>query len=138
MIDIENDVIDNVGAAVRAAHPGIWFVGEYVPAPASFPAAMIHEADNRVFERVRSSSGLENGVRVMYEAQAFSNKTTGRKAEARAIIKTIDDAMTAMGFTRTFLDAVPNLQEASIFRYLARYEAVVSTEYDGKFLIFHN
>ena len=138
MIDIENDVIDNVTAAVRAAHPGIWFAGEYIAAPAKFPAAMVHEADNRVFEQMRSSSGIENGVRVMYEARAFSDKATGKKAEARAIIKTIDDAMVAMGFTRTFLDAIPNLQEASIFQYFARYEAVVSPQYDGKFLIFHN
>ena len=137
MINIENDVIDNVGAAVRAAHPGIDFTGEYVPAPASFPAAMIHEADNRVFERMRTEH-IENAVRVMYEDRAYSDKVTGKKAEAKAIITTIDDAMVAMGFTRTFLDAVPNLQDASIFQYLARYEAVVGPGNDGKFLIYHN
>ena len=137
MIDCENDVIDNVGTAVRTAHPGIWFAGEYVPTPASFPAAMIHEADNRVFEQMRTTN-IENAVRVMYEARAFSDKKSGKKAEARAIITTIDSEMQGMGFTRTFLDAIPNLQDASIFQYLARYEAIVAPGYDGKFLIYHN
>ena len=137
MIDIENDVIDNVAAAVRAAYPGIWFAGEYVPRPAKFPAAMVNEADNRVFERMRTTT-IENAVSVMYEARAFSNKQSGKKAEAKEIITTIDETMTAMGFTRTFLDQIPNLQDASIFQFLARYEAVVAPGYDGKFLVYHN
>ena len=138
MIDIENDVIDKVGKAVREAHPGIWFAGEYVPTPAKFPAAMIHEADNHVFQRMRSSSGIENAVQVMFEARVFSDRNANKKSEAKAIMKTIDSTMLELGFTRTFVDQIPNLYETRIFQILARYEAIVGPDEDGKFLIYHN
>ena len=133
MIDIENDVFDTVAKALRAAHKGIYVVGEYVPAPPKFPAVTIVEADNRVVERMRTLN-IENAASVMYEVNVYSNKTSGKKAEAKAIAATIDAEFSKMGFTRTMKNQVPNLNDATIYRIVCRYEAIV----DKDFWIYHN
>ena len=37
----------------------------------------------------------------------------------------IDDVMTGLGFTRTMLQQLPNMNDATIFRLTARYTAAV-------------
>lgn len=133
MIDIENDVFDTVAKALRAAHAGIYVTGEYVPAPPKFPAVSIVEADNRVVTRMRTLH-IENAVSVMYEVNIYSNKASGKKSEAKAIAATLDAEFSRIGFTRTMKNQVPNLNDATIYRIVCRYEAIV----DKDFWIYHN
>ncbi len=135
MIDVENDVFDTVAAALRAAHAGIFVSGEFVDVPAKFPAVTIVEADNRVFERMRTRK-IENAVRVMYEVQIYSNKASGKKAEAKAIADTADGVFEGLGFTRTMRNQVANLKDATIYRIVCRYEAVVGENGENKYLIY--
>ena len=133
MIDIENDVYAAVAAAIREQFPSAFISGEYIEAPASFPAVTIVEADNRVFTRMRTLD-IENAVTSMIEINIYSNKSTGKKAEAKAIAATADETMTSIGYTRTFRQQVPNLKDATIYRIVCRYEAVV----DKDLWIYHN
>lgn len=133
MIDIENDVFDTVAKAVRAAHEGVFVTGEYVPVPPKLPAVSIVESDNRVFERMRTLN-IENAASVMYEVNVYSNKASGKKAEAKAIAATVDTVLTSIGFTRTMRSQVPNLNDATIYRIVCRYEADV----DKDLWIYHN
>ena len=133
MIDIENDVFDTVATALRAAFPGIYCTGEYVPAPPRFPAVSIVEADNRVVENMRTRR-IENASAVMYEVNVYSNKASGKKSEAKAIAATLDEAFASIGFTRTLRNQVPNLNDATIYRVVCRYEAIV----DIDLWIYHN
>ena len=137
MIDVENDVFTIVASALRTAHSGIYVVGEYVPAPSSFPAVSIIEEDNRVADRYMTDS-VERAVLVMYEAQIFSNKVSGKKAEAKAIANTLDTAFTGLGFKRTMKDPVPNMNDATIYRIVCRYEAVIIPNDDSKFYVHTN
>lgn len=125
MIDIENQVIDLVTRKVRETYPNIFITGEYVRAPSSFPAIAIEEKDNQVWRNGRDSVEIENFAEVMYEVNVWSNKTFGNKAEAKEIAKVVDDAMKGLGFTRRMLNPIPNLEDATIYRLVARYRAVV-------------
>ena len=124
MTNIENDVFTAVATAARAEFPDIYIVGEYVPIPASFPAVMLYEADNYIVQE-GSTTRIDDFVRVMYSVSVFSNKTSGKKSEAKAIADFIDGEMTKLGFTRTMRMQVPNLADATIYRLESRYEAVV-------------
>lgn len=137
MIDIESDVFDTVAAELRSKHAGIFVAGEFIDTPAKFPAVTIVEADNRIFERMRTRR-IENAVRVMYEVQIFSNKASGKKAEAKSIADTADGMFASLGFTRTMRSQVANLKDATIYRIVCRYEAVVGENGENKFLIYQN
>lgn len=135
MIDIENDVFDTVAAALRTAHAGIFVAGEFVDSPARFPAVTIVESDNRVFERMRTRK-IENAVRVMYEVQIYSNKASGKKAEAKEIADTADRVFESLGFTRTMRNQVANIKDATIYRIVCRYEAIVGESGENNYLIY--
>ena len=129
MIDIENQVFDRVVKRVREQFPDIFMTGEYVNSPSSFPAASLVEMDNSVRENTIDSGSNENHANVMYEVNVYSNKTTGKKSECKAIMALIDAEMTAMGFVRSTLTPVPNEYDATIYRMVARYRAAVSTDH---------
>lgn len=128
MIDIENDIFDYVAKRIRATHSGCYVTGEFVETPAKFPAVTLVEADNRVLERMRTNN-IENAVSVMWEMNIYSNKASGRKSEAKAIANTADDVFAEIGFTRTFREQIPNLRDATIYRIVCRYEAVIDKDF---------
>lgn len=130
---MESDIFTAAATTLRAAFPNIYVVGEYVPAPPRFPAVSIVEADNRVFQRMRTRN-IENAASVMYEVNIYSNKASGKKSEAKAIAATLDEKLAEIGFTRTFKQQVPNLNDATIYRIVCRYEATV----DKDLWIYHN
>ncbi len=129
MIDIENEVFDRIANRVREQFPNIFMVGEYVMSPPSFPAASLMEMDNSALESTVDSGSNENHVNVMYEVNVYSNKTSGKKSECKAIIALIDHEMTAMGFVRSTLTPVPNEYDSTIYRMVGRYRAAVSSDY---------
>ena len=128
MINIENEVFSTVSKSVRKEYPNIYLTGEYVKSPPSFPAGSIVEMDNTVYSSTQTSSGDENHASVMYEVDVYSNKTKGKKTECKEIIALIDKEMLALGFTRTMLQPIPNMDDATIYRMKARYKAIVSKE----------
>ena len=134
MIDIENDVFSYIATALRNAHAGVQVYGEYIETPAKFPAVTLVEADNRVLQNMRTSDDIEFGVLSMFEMNVYSNKASGKKAEAKAIATTADELFEAIGYTRTFREQVPNLKDATIYRIVCRYEAHI----DKDLMIYHN
>ena len=129
MIDIENQVFDRVAKRVREQFPNIFMVGEYVKSPSSFPAASLMEMDNAIRTSTVDSGSNENHADVMYEVNVYSNKTTGKKAESKAIMALIDEEMTAIGFVRSTLTPVPNEYDSTIYRMVGRYRASVSADH---------
>ena len=128
MIDIENAVFNTVAAKVRDRHPNISMTGEYVKSPSSFPAVSLVEMDNSVRTDTIDSGSNENHANVMYEVNVYSNKTTGKKSECKAIIALIDQEMLALGFARSTLTPVPNMNDSTIYRMVGRYRATVSAD----------
>jgi hypothetical protein len=89
---------------------------------------MVEELDNYALERTQDSGSLENHAGLMYEINVFSNLTVGKKTQAKSIFKDIDAVMAGLGFTRTVKTAIPNLENATIYRMVGRYKAVVSKD----------
>ena len=128
MINVENEVFNAVADKVRKEYSNVYLTGEYVKSPPSFPSASIVEMDNATYTATQTSSESENHANLMYEVNVYSNKTKGKKTECKAIISIIDNEMAAMGFTRTMLQPIPNMDDATIYRMTARYKAVVSRD----------
>ena len=128
MIDIEAEVFGIVSGKVRERFPKIYMTGEYVKVPPSFPCACLVEAENVVYRSTRDSGCIENHAEVLYEVNVYSNKVKQKKTECRAILACIDAEMEALGFTRTMMTPVPNEEDATVYRMVTRYKAVVSKE----------
>lgn len=128
MIDIENQVFSRIAARLRETFTGIYVTGEYVKTPSSFPAVSLIEMDNVPLRRTQTSDSVENHAELMYELNVYSNKAAGKKTECKKIAGVVDKEMAEMGFTRTMLNPIPNMDDATIYRILGRYKAVVSAE----------
>ena len=127
MIDIENEVYNTIAEALGEKFDPISVYGEYVKSPAKFPAVMIEEKSNSALVRTQDSGSLENHASLMYEVNVYSNKQVGKKSECKAIFALIDTEFQKLGFTRTTKEPIPNLDDATIYRMVGRYTAVVST-----------
>ena len=133
MIQPENYIFDIISKALKAAHNGIVVSGEYVNIPASFPAVTVIESDNRVYERMRTTT-IENAVSLMYECNIYANRAGYKKQDANAILQTLSDTFERIGFTRTFCNPIANLQDATIYRIVVRFQGVC----DEDFMIYQN
>ena len=114
MIDVENQIYTPIAEALREAFPGIDTSGEYVKAPSAFPHVSIVEQDNYPTLTHLSTSDSEEFATIMYEVNVYSNKSSGKKAQCRSIMKVINDLMYRRNFTRISLSPVPNLENATI------------------------
>lgn len=128
MIDIETEIFNEVSAKVRDQYPDIFMTGEYVKTPSSFPCVSLVEVDNATFRNTQTTESKENHVAAMYELNVYSNRTKGKKAECKEIASFIDEILMGLNFTRTMLEPVPNQDNATIYRMLGRYRAVISKE----------
>lgn len=126
MINIETELFDIVSSKIREKYPNIFMTGEYVKSPPTFPCVSLIEVDNQVYRNTRSTESIENHAQVLYEVNVYSNKTKGKKAECKEIISLIDSQMERLGFTRTMMNPIPNEDNATIYRIVARYRAIVS------------
>ena len=128
MINVENEIFNIIAKAVRNAYPKAYVVGEYVKAPARFPCVSIVEMDNTAYDRTQTSGCLENHADISYEVNIYSNKTSGKKSECKAIASLIDNEFATLGMSRTMLQPIPNIDDATIYRMLGRYRGVVSKD----------
>ena len=113
MIDCENEVYTRIVRMLREKFPGINVAGEYTKTPSSFPHVSITQSDNSTIADKQDTSGKEAMSLVMFEINVYSNKSEGKKTECKSIAK----------FT-----PVPNLEDATIYRIIARYSAATDGE----------
>lgn len=128
MIDIESTVFDIIAQKIRSIYQDAYVVGEYVKTPPRFPSVSIVEIDNGSYEKTQTSGSLENHADLVYEVNIYSNKTSGKKSECKAIASLIDNEFAALGFSRVMLQPIPNIDDATIYRMTGRYEGVVSKD----------
>lgn len=126
MINIETEVFSIISTKVRAEYTDIFITGEYVKSPPSFPCVSLLEADNAIYRSTRTTDSMENHAELLYEVNVYSNKTKGKKAECKDIASIIDSEFANMGFTRIMLNPIPNEEDATIYRMVGRYKAIVS------------
>lgn len=125
MIDIENSLFSEVANVLRMKFPGIYVTGEESAVEARFPCCSFLEYDNADSER-HMDSGPNHFGDIYYEVNAYSNKTSGKKAEAKAIVSAVAEVLTRYGFTMTSKTYM-NMNEASVGRCVARFKATVDS-----------
>jgi hypothetical protein len=128
MIDCENEIFSKVAKAVKAAYPSVYMSGEYVRTPPKFPFVSLIEMSNTAYDRTQTSGSLENHASLMYEVNIYSNKKSGKKSECKEIAALIDNELATLGFSRTMLQPIPNMDDATIYRITGRYTAVISKD----------
>lgn len=124
MTDIENEVFTRIADALRAEFKGISVSSSYDRKPTEFPFVSLEEADSYTESDLVDSAAAERFEHVMYEANVYSNKSSGRKSEAKEIMDAVCGLMHQMNFIRTSRAPVPNMEDATIYRITARFEAV--------------
>ena len=124
MIDILNELFTAVASSVREAHPGVMVTGEYTRQPSKFPALTLDEIQNVMVDQLEESSDQETFSALTYRLQVFSNKASGKKAEARAIFATADSVMRRLGFRRVTYTTTPEIYDSTVYSISATYEAV--------------
>lgn len=128
MIDVENEIFDTVSKSVREKYPSVFISGEYVRTPSKFPFVSLIEMSNTAYDRTQTSGSVENHASLMYEVNVYSNKKNGKKSECKAIATLIDNELATLGFSRTMLQPIPNMDDATIYRMTGRYTAVISKD----------
>lgn len=125
MIDYENKIFGIIYQAVKEYRSDIYVTKEKSVAPPSFPCVYVEETDSyNPAEYQQVSSYEEIATRVVTTVEVYSNKTSGKRQEAKSILTVVDDALRRNGFRRTmknYLDLTDN-NNTSIIRLLARYE----------------
>ena len=124
MIDYEIHVFDRAYRAAAHLCADGKFVGTQVVSPTAYPAAALVEVSNTTVRERQSSTPVENFSRIMYQLDCYALD----KFACKGVFKAVDDAMIAMGFTRTVGTFLDNAGNPDVFRYTARYEAEIDPE----------
>jgi hypothetical protein len=123
VIDYSNEIFNDAATVLRSAVQGITVIGEYVSSPTSFPTVTIDEISNTPMHR--DSAKTERYAAVKYRVQVFSNKSTGKRGEARSIFNVIDTRFTELGFERKTYTTTPDVYNSAVYQITATYEAVI-------------
>ncbi len=128
MIDINNELFTAIATVLRATFDGIFVSNEYVRQPPRFPAVNIEVMDNNVLRSGSDSGDIENYAEVMYQVDIYSNLNKGKRAQCWEIANAVDEQFARFNFTRTFMNPVQNMNDATIYRLTGRYRAVVGKD----------
>lgn len=128
MISIDDELFTELATMIRSAYPSAYVANEYVSQPPRFPAIYIEESDNVSKRSTQTNTHEEAFSDVTCDFEVYSNKNKGKKAECKAISNMIDEALVSYGFTRKFLNPIPNMDDATIYRMRGRYVYTVSKD----------
>ena len=125
MIDAEVKIFNRVHATVAPLCAKGKFVSTVITEePTGFPAASLIEISNRTYRALQSSTPVENFSQIAYQLEVYALT----KSKCREVYAAADDAMLAMNFTRVSGQYINNIGNTKVFRYVARYEAVIDRE----------
>lgn len=128
MIDIESTVFDYVSSALEAEFQDIYVMSVPSDTPTRFPAVCLWEQSNTIYTKSQTAESYENHDKLLYQCEVYSNLTSGKKRQAKAIAALVDEKMRELGFTRTFGQPVPNIADMTIFRYTMRFEGIIGKD----------
>lgn len=126
MIDIENEIVTLVHNTVTPIYESAQVVSELNLSPSVFPNICVEEVDNATYNSSADSKSNENHADIIIEINIFTNRTSGKKAQAKAIENLINNALVAVGFTRTMSTPIA-LNNGTMYRRVSRYSAIVDT-----------
>lgn len=125
MIDYENKIFGIIYQAVTNYNSDIYVTKDKSQEPESFPCVYVEETDSYTPAAYQMLSSREEvATRVVTTVEVYSNKSSGKRQEAKSILTVVDDTLRKNGFRRTvknYLDLTDD-NNTTIIRLLARYE----------------
>lgn len=128
MIDFEKEIFNNIAQVVRNVHSdtGVMVYSSYPKSLDKFPIVTIELAHNNTYKKSLTNTNLENHAVYMFDVNVYSNLTVGAKTQVKAILDTVDTTFQHFGFRRVSSQALPNTEDATIYRMIARYDGIIS------------
>lgn len=128
MIDKENEVYTRIKNAVKSEYTEVTLAdvnfSDYQNTTSVFPFISIVQNDSYTNTETSDNRPQENSIVVTFQIDVYSNNSSKKKAECKAIMDIIDRTFQAMNFTRQLLSPTPNMADATIYRLTAKYQAV--------------
>jgi len=121
MIDKEFEIYNDLAEKIRETYPLAFITSSYINSTPTFPAITIIQESNFINSNYSDSKNKEYAVNVMFEINVYSDNG---KIEVKKIMEIVCDEMTALGFTRTSLDTLPNIED-TIYRMVGRFNTVI-------------
>lgn len=130
MIDFEKEIFDIIAQEVRDNHPGTMVYSSYPKSNIGFPMATIELGYNPIYQKSLDSSNEEKHSVHMFNVNVLSNLDNQNKAkmQTKSILNTIDEKFLALGFRRVSTQNLPNTEDTTIYRMVARYDGVISKD----------
>ena len=127
MADCENGVYTKVARALRCTFTGINISGDVELTASKFPTVYFYQSDDSSYEPLTTDSSEKS--QVVFTAEVYSNSKSGKKTQAKKIMNVIDTVMFGINGVRLSKLPVPNRENTSIYRLVARYRVIT----DGNF-----
>ena len=126
MIDYSTEIFNAVAKDLRSAYTGIQVKGEYDPNPAKFPCVTIDEISN--VPTHLDSAVTNKYAEVVYRVQVFSNKASGKRAEARKIYATVSETLMELGLFAKTYTSTPTIYNAEIYSITATFGGIIGAD----------
>ena len=127
MIDYFNSIFTAVAKELRKQVPGIFVTGEIDDRNVKkFPCVQIEENNN--LPKHRDSANHSKYAAVSLRVRVYSNKTTGRIAEARSILSIVDSVLEPLNFYRKSFAPLNGLYNNSVYRIDCSYGATIGED----------
>ena len=125
MIDAEVKIFNAVYSVVAPVCANNKFVSTVISeTPPAFPAASLIEMDNTTVRNKQGSTPKENYALITYQLEVYATS----KSKCRTVYAAADEAMIALNFSRMSGQYINNPDNTKVFRYVARYEAMIDPE----------
>ena len=127
MIDYFNSIFTVVAKELRKQVPGIFVTGEINDSNVKkFPCVQIEENSNLPVRR--DSASRSKYATVSLRVRVYSNKTSGRIAEARSIVRIVDSILEPLNFYRKSFAPLNGLYNNSVYRIDCSYGATIGED----------
>ena len=119
-----HEVYNYIYEQVNTTSRPVYITGRIEPIPPSFPAIYLVQLSTEDYAPALNLLSTDSARRVVWEAQIFTNKTTGAVDEAHEIMEDVSAAFKNIGFQLTYCYPVENA-DPSIYRLVMRVERLV-------------
>ena len=120
-----NGIYTKVRKAVKDAYSSANVTQTYAPTPSKFPTVFVREVGHFTPPVTASFSNAQDISESTWEAQVFSNKTSGAKEQAYGIMDSVKSAFRKMYFIETF--EAPLDQNTTYFVLVARFRRIIGS-----------
>lgn len=127
MIDYFNSIYTTVANELRKQVPGIFVTSEISDSPVKrFPCVQIEENSNLPVHL--DSASRSKYASVSLRVRVYSDKTSGRIAEARSIVSIVDSVLEPLNFHRKSFAPLNGLYNNSVYRIDCSYGATIGED----------